>query len=379
MARVLTTKLLDGWEYGQTPSERMCAELLKIEGYEEIQPQAPLGGPDGRKDILCRKDNKKWVAAAFFPSTHQTFSKVKKKFLHDFEGVKRHKAEGFVFFTNQSLTVSEAEKIADLKKIATKIYDVEQIRLLLDAPIGYGVRLEYLGVEMTKEDQIAFWSVLKDDFAKQIGAHQSTLTELRREMLALAHQTRAFIEQVQQPPSLLFARSLQEGLASNFPTSHMSLGQLLWLHRLVLGNAPSSARVGILRNTNVWIGAPGSNATTAKFTPVPAANVKEYIEGLLASWRVGYLALVEADERTRFTEIASFHHKFLEIHPFLDGNGRIARVILRQQVRELIGVNVDSFFSNDVEAYYGSLAEADNGNLHPLTELIKAHADRTSA
>ena len=53
MARVLTTKLLDGWEYGQTPSERMCAELLKIEGYEEIQPQAPLGGPDGRKDILC--------------------------------------------------------------------------------------------------------------------------------------------------------------------------------------------------------------------------------------------------------------------------------------------------------------------------------------
>lgn len=68
-------------------AERMCAALLHLEGYQDINPQHPFGGPDGLKDVLCKKGGKTWVAAAYFPPTAPTFKEIKAKFVHDAAGI----------------------------------------------------------------------------------------------------------------------------------------------------------------------------------------------------------------------------------------------------------------------------------------------------
>ena len=59
---------LENWRKGQVAAERMCLQLLSMEGFTDLYPQCPLGGPDGRKDILCTKNGWEYVAAgSVFP------------------------------------------------------------------------------------------------------------------------------------------------------------------------------------------------------------------------------------------------------------------------------------------------------------------------
>lgn len=59
-----TESELRDWRNGQTNAVRMCAAILAIEGYTDIDPQAPLGGPDDRKDILARRAGPTRAAAS---------------------------------------------------------------------------------------------------------------------------------------------------------------------------------------------------------------------------------------------------------------------------------------------------------------------------
>ncbi|HZE81027.1 MAG TPA: hypothetical protein VE604_08995 [Candidatus Polarisedimenticolia bacterium] len=62
---------------------------MHLEGFESVDPQHPLGGPDETKDILARKAGKKWIGAAYFPPTPKSFAEIKKKFGDDFGGVQK--------------------------------------------------------------------------------------------------------------------------------------------------------------------------------------------------------------------------------------------------------------------------------------------------
>ncbi|MEJ0022799.1 MAG: hypothetical protein WDN76_04735 [Alphaproteobacteria bacterium] len=88
---------LSAWRDGSVQAERLAAAVLTLAGYEEIDPQAPLGGPDGRKDILCAKGGVKWIGAVYFPLSAVRFSSIKKKFLGDLEGTTKHSARGIAF------------------------------------------------------------------------------------------------------------------------------------------------------------------------------------------------------------------------------------------------------------------------------------------
>ena len=68
-------------------------------------------------------------------------------------------------------------------------------------------------------------------------------------------------------------------------------------------------------------------------------------------------------------QAAWLHHRFTQIHPFQDGNGRVARAIV-----SLVLVK-DGLFPlvvtrDDRRTYLDSLEAADNGNLKPLVDLI---------
>ena len=84
------------WRDGSTQAERLAAAVLRLEGYQNIEPQAPLGGPDDRKDILCDRGGRRWLGAVYFPPLAKNFKEVEEKFLHDLEGVTRHGCHGII-------------------------------------------------------------------------------------------------------------------------------------------------------------------------------------------------------------------------------------------------------------------------------------------
>lgn len=100
----------------------------------------------------------------------------------------------------------------------------------------------------------------------------------------------------------------------------------------------------------------------------PPESIQAELNRLLTEWNESITALKARDEISRSEELAHFHQQFLLIHPFLDGNGRLARAILREQVRFLFGVAPQ--FSFDRPEYYEALHLADLREPRRLAELI---------
>lgn len=77
---------------------------------------------------------------------------------------------------------------------------------------------------------------------------------------------------------------------------------------------------GEYRRIPNWIGPEGCTIDQARFVP-PGAD---QIESAMAGWE----AYIHADAPDRLVQLAIVHAEFEAIHPFLDGNGRIGRLII---------------------------------------------------
>lgn len=160
------------WDKGQAPSERLAAIILSKEGFMGVDPSHPLGGKDGLKDMTLSFNGKRWVGAVYFPRGQQTFSDIKDKFAHDLSGVEANDAKGMVFVTNQELRLSERKILSELAPdVDVQIYHLERINSLLNTPSCYGVRMEFLDIEMSKEEQLSFFA----DNDQRLAKIESTL------------------------------------------------------------------------------------------------------------------------------------------------------------------------------------------------------------
>ncbi len=109
--------------------------------------------------MLCVRNDQQWVAASYFPTTRPDFKEIRGKFEHDLEGVHKNNAHGLTFFVNQPLTPGNRSELTTIAHpILTELYHLERIRALLDSPKGYGLRLEYLRIPMTEEEQLGFFT-----------------------------------------------------------------------------------------------------------------------------------------------------------------------------------------------------------------------------
>ncbi|MFA7441125.1 MAG: Fic family protein [Sphingomonadaceae bacterium] len=77
---------------------------------------------------------------------------------------------------------------------------------------------------------------------------------------------------------------------------------------------------GEYRRIPNWIGPEGCAIEQARFVP-PGAD---HIDSAMADWE----AYIHADAPDRLVQLAIAHAEFESIHPFLDGNGRIGRLII---------------------------------------------------
>ncbi|MEX2181915.1 MAG: hypothetical protein WD771_07725 [Gemmatimonadaceae bacterium] len=148
------------WDQGSTAAERLAAHVLRLEGFKSVDPSHPLGGRDSLKDIVCELGGKKFVGAAFFPRGKVATSAILRKMKADLPGVAKAAADGLAFVTNQEIGLADRQRFLEACAPAPlELIHLERIASVLDAPQSYGLRLEFLDIEMTKEEQLAFISI----------------------------------------------------------------------------------------------------------------------------------------------------------------------------------------------------------------------------
>ena len=90
--------------------------------------------------------------------------------------------------------------------------------------------------------------------------------------------------------------------------------------RLLAGERGRGESPGAFRRAPVWIGRPGSTLETATFVPAAAGGVA----GGMSAWE----RYVHAPAPDRLVQLAVQHAEFEAVHPFLDGNGRLGRMLI---------------------------------------------------
>lgn len=87
-------------------------------------------------------------------------------------------------------------------------------------------------------------------------------------------------------------------------------------------------------------------------------------------------AEVEAGETHPLVAAATLHHGLVEIHPFADGNGRLARVLMNLLLMRA-GFPPAVLRQERRDAYFGALAEADAGDLQPFLAFVAEEMEET--
>ena len=133
------------------------------------------------------------------------------------------------------------------------------------------------------------------------------------------------------------------------------------LHQIIMKGIDEE--VGRFRNTEVRI-------VGADFTPPPAYEVPHLI-GELANW------YNRNPDELRPIELATiFHHKFVYVHPFHDGNGRVARLLMNLTLLRN-GYPIAVILNVERKKYYDVLRKADHGDPSPFVSLVASSVERS--
>jgi Fic family protein len=104
-------------------------------------------------------------------------------------------------------------------------------------------------------------------------------------------------------------------------TRPFNLNLLLQLHSVLLDSVRGRDKArGRFRTVQNWIGRPGSSMQEATYIP-PEPN---RVNALLDNWEKYY----HSDRPDPLVQLAMVHGQFEIIHPFIDGNGRIGRILI---------------------------------------------------
>lgn len=118
-----------------------------------------------------------------------------------------------------------------------------------------------------------------------------------------------------------YVRAMQHGL-DRLEKLPLSLRLVREIHaHLMKGVRGDRATPGEFRRSQNWIGPPGSTITTAPYVPPPPAEMTD----LLGDWE---RFLHERGTFPDLIQCAIMHEQFEAIHPFLDGNGRLGRLLI---------------------------------------------------
>ncbi|CAI2351527.1 unnamed protein product [Caenorhabditis sp. 36 PRJEB53466] len=139
----------------------------------------------------------------------------------------------------------------------------------------------------------------------------------------------------------------------------ISIDDILEMHRRVLGNA-DPVEAGRIRTTQVYVG---------RFTPIGPEYVMEQLADLVDWLNDDSTKAMDPIERA-----AVAHYKLVLVHPFTDGNGRTARLLLNLIMMRSGFPPVILPVETRAE-YYASLHVANLGDLRPFVRYVAKHSE----
>lgn len=143
----------------------------------------------------------------------------------------------------------------------------------------------------------------------------------------------------------------------------LSLRLIKEIHEhLMRGVRGYHATPGEFRRSQNWIGTPGCTLSTAKFVPPPM----DYLMDCLGDFE----KFLHDRQLPPLVHVALCHYQFEAIHPFLDGNGRIGRLLImlllvEQKILPSPILYLSAFFEATRDEYYRQLYSLSaNGTWH---------------
>lgn len=190
-------------------------------------------------------------------------------------------------------------------------------RLLSDADRALG-RLDGSVQTLPNPDLFVYMYVRKEAvLSSQIEGTQSSLQDLlAAEAHLLGDGRPSDVDEV-----INYVRAMKHGLGrlSELPVSVRLIREI---HKVLLQDVRGSRLTpGELRRSQNWIGPGGSSLAEAIFVPPPPDEVPASL-GALEKF------LHQHDDLPLLIKIGLAHAQFETIHPFLDGNGRIGRLLI---------------------------------------------------
>lgn len=117
---------------------------------------------------------------------------------------------------------------------------------------------------------------------------------------------------------------------------------------------------GEFRNSQNWIGSTGSTLKNARYIPPNPEDMKQAMSDLEKY-------INSDDELDLLIQTALIHYQFETIHPFLDGNGRVGRLLITLFLMEKKRLNtpalyISYYLKNNRIEYYDRMSEVRNKN-----------------
>jgi Fic family protein len=120
---------------------------------------------------------------------------------------------------------------------------------------------------------------------------------------------------------LNYLRAMNKGLTT-LKDNPIQLGLIKDIHRILIeGTRGSDRQPGEFRTVKNYIGRKGGTIYEADFIPPPPDRVEDLMKNLEAF-------IASNDEIPPLVKVALIHSQFETIHPFLDGNGRMGRLLI---------------------------------------------------
>lgn len=180
-----------------------------------------------------------------------------------------------------------------------------------------------------------------------------------------------------------YVRALNLGIR-RLPQLPLSLRLIREIHaELMRGVRGDGKAPGEFRVTQNWIGAKGNNLANATFVPPPVPDMKDALDKLEKF-------LHERTERPEHPhypvviECALVHAQFETIHPFLDGNGRLGRLLIALLLHERRILSLPLLYlslylkGNRLEYYDRLTAVRKNGDWEGWTRFFLRGVEQTA-
>ncbi|MFN0024346.1 MAG: Fic family protein [Parvularculaceae bacterium] len=227
--------------------------------------------------------------------------------------------------------------------------DRELGNLLAQATLAIG-RLDGAIEILPNPDLFVFMYVRKEAvLSSQIEGTQSSLADLLEAEASLLDADRpADVAEV-----INYVNAMNYGLErlASLPVSTRLIREIH--ERLMSGARGAQWRPGEIRTSQNWIGPGGSTLADATFVPPPPHLVPHCL-GELENFLHG------ETEYHELVRVALAHAQFETIHPFLDGNGRVGRLLIsfllcEKKILQKPVLYLSRYFSGNRAAYYDRL------------------------